>query len=130
MEPQRFTLPKKEKLKGKKLIERLFAEGKTTSQYPLKLIYLRTDLEDGAKIKAGVTASKRNFKSAVKRNRIKRLMREAYRLNKSQIFNNIEGDYAFMFLYLGKEMPTHRIISTTMALLIQRFCRETKKSGS
>ncbi|HLT50461.1 MAG TPA: ribonuclease P protein component [Arenibacter sp.] len=129
MEPHRFTLPKKEKLKGKKLIERLFAEGKTTTHYPLRLIYLKTKLEDGAKIKVGVTASKRNFKSAVKRNRIKRLMREGYRLNKSPIFNNIEGDYAFIFLYLGKDMPDQRKISETMIHLIQKFCRETAKGN-
>lgn len=129
MEPQKFTFPKKEKLKGKKRIEQLFAEGKTISHYPLRLIYLKTKLEDGAKIKVGVTASKRNFKSAVKRNRIKRLMREAYRLNKSQIFNNIEGDYAFMFLYLGKEMPDQRKISETMIILIRKFCKGTAKGN-
>lgn len=129
MEPQKFKFPKKEKLKSKKLIERLFAEGKTIAHYPIRLIYLRTKLEDGSKIKVGMTASKRNFKSAVKRNRIKRLMREGYRLNKSQIFNNIEGDYALMFLYLGKEMPDQRKISETMIHLIRKFCRETTEDG-
>lgn len=129
MEPPKFTFPKKEKLKGKKLIEQLFSEGKTTAHYPLRLIYLKTKLEDGAKIKVGVTASKRNFKSAVKRNRIKRLMREAYRLNKSQISNNIGDDYAFMFLYLGKEMPDQKKISEAMIRLIEKFCRETTKGN-
>lgn len=129
MEPHRFTLPKKERLKSKKLIEQLFAEGKTIAHYPIRLIYLKTKLEDSAKIKVGVTTSKRNFKGAVKRNRIKRLMRESYRLNKSQIFNNIEGDYAFMFLYLGKDMPDQRKISETMIHLIQKFCRETAKGN-
>ena|SRR5690554_2359630 len=129
MEPQKFTLPKKEKLKGKKLIEQLFAEGKTTTHYPIRLIYLKTKSEDAVKIRVGVTASKRNFKSAVKRNRIKRLMREGYRLNKSQIFDNIEGNYAFMFLYLGKEMPDQKKISETMIHLIQKFCRETAKGN-
>lgn len=129
MEQQSFTLPKKEKLKSKKLIEQLFAEGRTLAHYPIRLIYLKTKLEDNAKIKIGVTVSKRNFKSAVKRNRIKRLMRESYRLNKSQIFNNIEGDYAFMFLYLGKEMPDQKKISETMIHLIQKFYRETTKEN-
>lgn len=116
-----FTFPKKEKLKSKKLIEQLFAEGKSVSNYPVKLIYLKTAHEDGSKIKTGVTASKRNFKSAVKRNRIKRLMRECYRLNKPLIFNNIEGDYAFMFLYLGKDMPTYEQLETCFKLIIKKL---------
>ena len=116
-----FTLHKKEKLKSKKLIEQLFAEGKSVSNYPVKLIYLKTVHDDGSRIKAGVTASKRNFKSAVKRNRIKRLMRECYRLNKPLIFNNIVGDYAFMFLYLGKDMPTYEHLEATFKLLFKKL---------
>ncbi|MFT4832505.1 MAG: ribonuclease P protein component [Psychroserpens sp.] len=116
-----FTLPKKEKLKSKKLIERLFAEGKSVSNYPVKLIYLKTLHADGSKIKTGVTASKRNFKSAVNRNRIKRLMRECYRLNKPLFFNNIVGDYAFMFLYLGKDMPTYEQLEACFKLVIKKI---------
>ncbi|MET6989478.1 ribonuclease P protein component [Sediminicola arcticus] len=116
-----FTLHKKEKLKSKKLIEQLFAEGKSVSNYPVKLIYLKTVHDDGSKIKTGVTASKRNFKSAVNRNRIKRLMRECYRLNKPLIFNNIVGDYAFMFLYLGKDMPTYEHLEATFKLLFKKL---------
>ncbi|MCM4167835.1 ribonuclease P protein component [Arenibacter sp. H213] len=127
MEPQKFTFPKKEKLKSKKLIEKLFAEGMTVTQYPIRLIYLKTTLEDDAKIKAGVTASKRNFKSAVKRNRIKRLMREGYRLNKHLICNNMESNFAFMFLYLGKEMPVQTKITDTMIRLLNKFKAENAK---
>lgn len=116
-----FTLPKKEKLKSKKLIEQLFNDGKSVSNYPVKLIYLKTVHEDGSKFKIGVTASKRNFRSAVKRNRIKRLMRESYRLNKPLIFNNIEGDYAFMFLYLGKDMPTYEHLDKCFKLILKKL---------
>ncbi len=122
-----FTLPKKEKLKSKKLIEQLFAEGIGITNYPLKLVYLRTTFPDGCKCKVGVTASKRNFKSAVKRNRIKRLLRESYRLNKHLIFNNIEGDFAFMFLYLGREMPKQSKVTQSMILLLEKFVDEIAK---
>ncbi len=100
--------PKKEKLKSESLIRGIFEEGKSISSYPLKLIYLEIKVPAKTKIQCGVTVPKRNFKSAVKRNRIKRLLRESYRLNKEQIFNNIEGSFAFLFLYLGKEMPRIR----------------------
>ncbi|NKI27936.1 ribonuclease P protein component [Arenibacter sp. 6A1] len=123
-----FTFPKKEKLKSKKLIERLFSEGQGISKYPIKLFYLETTLPEEVRAQAGVTASKRNFKSAVARNRIKRLLREAYRLNKPLLFNNIEGNYALMFLYIGKEMPTQEKITETMVLLIQKFSAELNKS--
>ena len=124
-----FSFPKKEKLKSKKLIEQLFAEGIGVTNYPIKLVYLNTRFEDDSKCKVGVTASKRNFKSAVKRNRIKRLMRESYRLNKHLIFNNIEGNFAFMFLYLGKEMPSQSKITDTMIPLMRKFVDEIAKAS-
>tara|TARA_R110000868_G_scaffold18840_5_gene82075 strand:+ start:21450 stop:21887 length:438 start_codon:yes stop_codon:yes gene_type:complete len=122
-----FRFPKKEKLKSKKLIEQLFAEGVGVTNYPIKLVYLRTRYEDDSKCKVGVTVSKRNFKSAVKRNRIKRLLRESYRLNKHLIFNNIEGNFAFMFLYIGKEIPTQSKITDTMIPLMGKFVDQIAK---
>tara|TARA_R110001606_G_scaffold129901_5_gene264837 strand:+ start:539 stop:922 length:384 start_codon:yes stop_codon:yes gene_type:complete len=124
-----FSFPKKEKLKSKKLIEQLFAEGIGVTNYPIKLVYLKTRFEDDSKCKVGVTASKRNFKSAVKRNRIKRLLRESYRLNKHLIFNNIESNFAFMFLYLGKELPSQSKITDAMIPLMRKFVDEIAKAG-
>jgi ribonuclease P protein component len=124
-----FRFPKKEKLKSKKLIEQLFAEGIGVTNYPIRLVYLKTKYNDGSKCKVGVTASKRNFKSAVQRNRIKRLLRESYRLNKHLIFNNIEGDFAFMFLYLGKEMPSQSKITDAMVPLMGKFVHDIAKGG-
>ncbi len=118
---QGFVFPKKEKLKSKKLIEQLFIEGKSINNFPLKLIYLKTDFEDGGHIKTGVIAPKKSFKKAVQRNRIKRLLREAYRLNKHLVFNNIEGDFAFMILYLGKEMPNFEFVEMKMKGLLKKF---------
>ena len=100
------TYSKKEKLKSKKLIDRLFAEGQSVSAFPLRLVYLSATFEDIIIAKTGISVSKRNFKNAVDRNRIKRLLREAYRLNKSTYFNNITTQYAFMILYIGKDKPT------------------------
>lgn len=116
-----FTFPKNEKLKSKKISDKLFDEGQSVSNYPVKLIYLKTELPTNALIQAGVTVSKKNFKSAVKRNRIKRLLRESYRMNKQLVFNNSNSTYAFLFLYLGKDMPQHKTIESNMKLVLAKF---------
>ena len=113
--------PKKEKLKSEILIRRLFEEGKSITSYPLKLIYLPVNSLAEVKIQCGVAVSSRNFKSAVKRNRIKRLLRESYRLNKEKKINNIEGGFAFLFLYLGKEMPRYEDVERHMKVIIKQF---------
>ncbi len=116
-----LQFPKKEKLKNKKLIEQLFVEGKSVSSFPIKLIYLKTSLPEGIKIQAAVTVPKKKFKSAVHRNRIKRLLRENYRLQKQQVFNTIQGEYAFLFLYLGKDMPANTIVQNGMKNVLDKF---------
>ena len=113
--------PKKEKLKSEILIGRLFEEGKSITSYQLNLIYLPVNSLAEVKIQCGVAVSSRNFKSAVKRNRIKRLLRESYRLNKEKKINNIEGGFAFLFLYLGKEMPRYEDVERHMKVIIKQF---------
>ncbi len=116
-----WSFAKKEKLKSKKLIDQLFTEGKSVSSYPIKLIYLKTVLTHNVSIQTGVTVSKKNFKSAVKRNRIKRLLRESYRLNKGLVYNNTEDNFAFLFLYLGKKMPDFKEIDENLQLVLHKY---------
>ena len=118
-----MKFPKEEKLKSKKLIEVLFKEGKTLTSFPYKLIYLKPEVPFDAKFKTSMAVPKKNFKSAVKRNRIKRLLRETYRLNKHLVFNNSEGNFAFLILYLGKEMPTYPEVEEGMQKILQKFLK-------
>jgi len=112
---------KQEKLKSEKAISGLFLNGRSVNQYPLRLFFRIYGASEIANTKTAVSVSKRNFKKAVDRNHIKRLMREAYRLNKSQLFNNTNGEYAFMILYLGKEIPDFDLINTKLKLLFGKF---------
>lgn len=113
----KYTFGKSEKLKSKKEIDQLFNEGKSVSAYPLKLIYTQTETN----LKVGVSVSKRNFKNAVDRNHIKRLLREGYRLNKNEVLNNKALPYSFMILYISKEMPDFKTINLKMKQLITKF---------
>ena len=120
----RYTYGNKDKLKSKKTIELLFSKGQAITVFPLKLIYMPIGHKDGSVIKAGVSVSKRLHKKAFVRNRIKRLLREAYRLNKPKYFNNSETPYALMFLYIGKDVPDFEGIKQNMALLLSKFTKK------
>jgi ribonuclease P protein component len=119
--PMSFKFSKKEKLKSRKTIEQLFQEGKSLTKYPIKLYYLPVEIDQEVRIKTAVSVPKRNFKRAVDRNRIKRLLREAYRLNKHLVFNNIEGNFAFLILYLGKELPDYDKVEKSLKGVFQEF---------
>lgn len=122
-----FKYGKKDKLKSKKNIEQLFNEGKAVTVFPLRLVYLETSFDDGSALKAGVSVSKRLHKTAVGRNTIKRLMREAYRLNKPLYFNNSSASYAFMILYISKDGTTFDKLDRTMKLLLKKFTKSVSK---
>ncbi|MGJ8548406.1 ribonuclease P protein component [Winogradskyella wichelsiae] len=116
-----FKYSQKDKLKSKKLIEALFTNGKAVTAYPLKLIYIKTEFEDGSQLKTGVSVSKRLHKTAVSRNQIKRLLREVYRLNKPLYFNNSSNSYAFMILYLSKDGTTFDKLNKNINTLFKKF---------
>ncbi len=120
----KLTYNNSEKLKSEKAIGQLFSEGESVSAYPLRLVYLKNN----ETLKVGVSVSKRNFKKAVDRIRIKRLMREAYRLNKMQLIDNNINDYSFMILYINKDMPDFKLINTKMQALFSKFNDRILKS--
>lgn len=123
----KFTFHKREKLKSEKLISKLFEVGHSVAAYPLRIVYLPTTFEEGVLIKAGVSVSKRHFKKAVDRNRIKRLMREAYRLQKPMLFNNFSSSYALMILYIGKEETDFEMVTLKMSQVFTKFLQKISK---
>lgn len=101
---EKNTLTKQERLHENKRIDGLFASGSSFIAYPLRIVYLRKDREEAVPdVTILVSVSKRKFKRAVKRNRMKRLIREAYRLNKQPFYDicekyNVALDIAFLYL--------------------------------
>ena len=84
-----FTYQKSDKLKSRKQTQHLFSTGQAINVFPIRLIYTIEPIESTAAnlsltsiLQAGVGAPSRTFRKAVQRNRVKRLLREAYRLEK------------------------------------------------
>lgn len=104
---ERLTFHKEERLCSQKIIGELFASGESFLSYPIKVVYLKTEFPEPIPVQAAFTVSKRNFKRAVKRNLLKRRMRETYRLNKSEFYTELAAknlQIAIMFVFVGKEL--------------------------
>lgn len=117
----RFTLSKNDRLKSRKLIEKLFSEGKSLNVFPLQLKYLATDFELENKVQVAFSVPKRKFKNAVDRNRIKRQLRECYRLRKPGFIDQIDQSHIFMILYLGNKEPKYADLEKVMDDLLGKF---------
>lgn len=119
---KQFTLGKEERLKSRKLTEQLFREGKKFSQGNIRLFYLLNKNEQPALLFA-TGASSKSFKRAVDRNRIKRLIRESYRLQKNLLWEKTteQGKQLILFfLYTGKELPEYKeLFLNTGKLLVK-----------
>lgn len=103
-----YKYPKAEKLKKKSEIDLLFAKGKWKTSGNLRIIILKNHPQLQAdRTKFGVSVSKRYFKKAVHRNRIKRLLRESYRLNKSLFTESFGDRTAAMLFWVSNEMPAN-----------------------
>lgn len=123
-----YSFKKDERLCSKKVIDRLFSEGQSFLVYPLKVVFLSTPLNTSSSVQAGFTVSKKNFKQAVKRNRIKRLMREAYRLNKNELYLELgEKQLAVFFIYIGKEMPVFSKVEKAIKKAFRQISNNLKE---
>lgn len=121
-----------ERLKSRHEIDRLFAgKSQSFSQYPLRLVwcemeYVRSDFP----IQLAISVPKRRFKKAVDRNKIRRLVRESYRLRKYDLYAQLPAEspqMAWMIIYVGKKKEDFLTIDKTMAKLMNRFLKKTKK---
>lgn len=120
----KFTLGKQERLKSRKLIGRLYEEGKSIKVFPLRMVYIQTEHTSNFPAQVGLSVPKRNFKKAVDRNRIKRLLRETYRKEKYTVYNNINKPYVFMISYLAKEEWKYADIEAKMKKILILFINE------
>jgi len=101
------------------MIARLFSEGKSYKKFPVKVFFI--EVQDAETTQVTFAVPKRNFKLAVSRNRIKRQLREAYRLNKGNHLEKSGKKFALLFLYLGREKPTYEAIEASVISLLKKL---------
>ena len=124
-----FSFQKAERLCSKKIMDKLFQEGKTIFVFPIKIVYLETKLPSNFPVQAAFTVGKRNFKHAVQRNLIKRRMREVYRLNKSKVYDEIgKKQVAVFFIFTGKTISEYNQIEVAVKKGMKKLPSELKAS--
>lgn len=122
----KFTLGKQERLKSKKIINQLYKDGSSLKTFPFRMMYLQIEHTSHFPAQVGVSVAKRNFKKAPDRNRLKRLMRETYRLQKHIVYDNLEKPYVFMISYIGREEKPYEELFSKMNKLLNLFVEEVK----
>jgi len=122
---KKFTLGKEERLKSRKQIEQLFSEGKKFSLGFFRIYYLISGKEK-AGLFFGTGVSTKSFKRAVERNRVKRLIREAYRLQKIILQKKIteqEKQVCVFFVYTGKALPEYADVYMNTSKVLDKLFR-------
>ena len=111
-----FSLNRQKSLKSKILLNDLFTKGESIIDYPLRLVYLEIDLDAAQSFLTAFSVPKRKFKKAVHRNRIKRLMRESFRLQQNDL--SLPRQTIMMWIYMDRQMPSFDLIYNKMHKII------------
>jgi len=126
-----LTLSKEERLCGRTLIEKLFGGGgsRSIAAFPLRLVYMKTERHEGEPaVRMMISVPKKHFKRAVKRNRVKRQVREAFRLNKSVLLTKLQERQdtalALAFIWLDDEQRASDEVESKVLNLLHRVAEK------
>lgn len=114
---QNNTFPKTEKLCSYSDIQKLFSEGKSIKNFPLKFLFIPLKKETTQIL---ISVPKRNIRKSILRNKIKRLIRESYRLQKSIFFTEKET-FAIAFIYISKDICSFSQIFESMKQMSEEW---------
>jgi ribonuclease P protein component len=126
MTTKSFAFPKRERLTSKKEIDTLFLSGEAFFIYPFKILYQLEDAKGDyfEPLKIVISVPKRNFKRANKRNHIRRLIKESYRINKQQLQETLRSNrktIRMMFVYQIKEELVYQDILPKVIKVLQEL---------
>lgn len=126
-----YTLSKRERLCSMKLTDRLFngAGSHSMAAFPIRVVWMETENDGQAPpVQILVSVSKRHFKHAVKRNRVKRQLREAYRKEKQLLYDKLEATpqrgIMIAFIWLADELYPSAEVAGRMRRLLQRVAEK------
>ncbi len=118
---ERFLFPKSNKISSIRRITEIFRNGAVIYNYPFKVLYLQNDNNESRVV---ISVPKRVFKRAVKRNYIKRLIRESLRLQRFGSFSNVGFDICI--IYTDKELPTFKLINQKIEDVLGKIIKRAK----
>lgn len=124
------TFRKPERLCSKKAIEALFERGSSFFSYPFQVIWIESPNEIPFPSQVAISVTKKSFKRAVKRNLIKRRIREAYRINKQTLYEYLvksNKKIIFIIIYKGDIIPDYLSVERSVKEIIERLILEVKR---
>jgi ribonuclease P protein component len=125
-----FSFRKDEIIRKKKIIDRLFAEGSTFFIYPFKIFWLDIPLETPNRSQILISVGKRSFKHAVDRNKVKRQIREVYRVHKHELYDYLEKEQQYCILGIIYTTNIHlpsKELETKIKAVLKRLYSELNK---
>lgn len=132
----RHSFPASQKLKSRKVIGQLFESGKSVKAYPIRVVYSIVEYNSeyhAAHVQMGITVPKRSFKSAVDRNRIKRQVREAYRMYHAPLLSLAKDKNAYlgmMMIYIDRKEPDFSYLNKKVKNLIGQLTEALESYNS
>ncbi len=113
-----LSLKKCERLCSKKEIETLCREGRSVFVFPFRIIFK----ENGQQFnRILISVPKKNFKRAVRRNLLKRRIREAYRQCRDEVFGTETIKYDILFIYISKEIADYDVVSSKIRHILEKI---------
>ena len=122
-----FKFPKKQKLCSETVIKEMFSNGKSFTTSAVRLVWKEDNNEDEVTVKSIIVVPKKKIRLAVKRNIIRRRMKEAYRLHKIELENMLKDkklQLSIAMIYQNENILPYKTMEEEIKLILERLSKE------